>query len=121
MPVIRTLVVDDDPDMRRVAAMTLSTDPRVDVVGVAADGVEAVALWRQLRPDAIVLDMRMPGMSGLDVAREVLTDDRAVTVVIWSASLEAREVREASRLGVAAVLDKLELVRLADVLAARGA
>lgn len=113
----RTLVVDDDADMRRVAAMTLSVDPRIHVVGVAANGAEAIALWRKLQPDAVVLDLRMPGMSGLEVARLILAEDHSVTIALWSATTQSHEVRDAMALGVTMIVDKLDLDGLADILA----
>jgi CheY-like chemotaxis protein len=115
--VIRTVVVDDDDDMRRVAAMTLSVDPRIHVVGVASDGPEAIALWRKLRPDAVVLDLRMPGMSGLEVARLILAEDHSVSIALCSATTQGQEVRDAMALGVTVIVDKLDLDGLADILA----
>ena len=62
---VRVLLVDDLPDIRLVMRLLLEADGRCDVVGEAADGAEAVRLAGELHPDAVVLDLRMPGMDGI--------------------------------------------------------
>jgi CheY-like chemotaxis protein len=64
-PKVRVLLVDDLPDIRLVMRLLLEADGRVEVVGEAADGAEAVRLTGELHPDAVVLDLRMPGMDGV--------------------------------------------------------
>lgn len=69
---IKVLVVDDEHLVRGGLKMILDAQPDMDVVGEAADGVQAVARAKTLRPDVILLDVRMPVMNGLDAAREIL-------------------------------------------------
>ncbi|MFJ6012989.1 response regulator [Streptomyces sp. NPDC092952] len=64
-PVIRVLIADDQPLVRRGLALILGPDPAFDVVGEAADGAEAVALAHRLRPDIVVMDIRMPVLDGV--------------------------------------------------------
>lgn len=64
-PVIRVLIADDQPLVRRGLALILGPDPAFDVVGEAADGAEAVALAHRLRPDVVVMDIRMPVLDGV--------------------------------------------------------
>src|SRR5438132_14386326 len=64
-PKVRVLLVDDLPDIRLVMRLLLEADGRTEVVGEAADGAEAIRLAGELHPDAIVLDLRMPGMDGV--------------------------------------------------------
>lgn len=66
---IRVLVADDQHVIRTGLAMILDAQPGIDVVGEAADGREAVALARALRPDVCLLDIRMPGMDGIEATR----------------------------------------------------
>ena len=68
---IRVLLADDADEMRFLLRVALETDGHFEVVGDAADGVEALALLEQQRPDAILLDMAMPRMDGLEVLAEM--------------------------------------------------
>ncbi|MEV4558093.1 response regulator transcription factor [Kitasatospora sp. NPDC049285] len=68
---IRVLLVDDQPLVRRGLFLILSPDPSFEVVGEAEDGEQAVALAHRLRPDVVVMDIRMPVLDGVD-ATEVL-------------------------------------------------
>ena len=62
---IRVLIVDDHSVVRQGLRMFLSLDPELEVVGEAADGVEAVRLARQLQPDVVLMDLLMPVMDGI--------------------------------------------------------
>jgi len=115
---IRTLVVDDEATVRGVLFLAFEGDERVEIVGEAADGDEAVRLWQELQPDAVVLDMQMPGLSGLDVARQMLASEQPPTVVMCSSRMEDADRDEAWRIGVAACLDKLGLERVPAMLVA---
>ena len=77
---IRALIVDDEPFDRDRVRRLLAGDEEVEVVGECADGFEAVASIRDLRPDLLFLDVRMPGKDGFDVLEEVATP---VPVVIF--------------------------------------
>jgi DNA-binding NarL/FixJ family response regulator len=62
---IRVLIVDDLPDVRRALRMRLETEPDIEVAGEAGDGDAALALARDLLPDAVLMDLVMPGADGL--------------------------------------------------------
>ena len=66
---ITVLLADDQEMIRTGLRMILSAQPGIEVVGEAADGAEAVALARQLRPDVCLFDIRMPGLDGIDTLR----------------------------------------------------
>lgn len=83
---VRVLLVDDLPDIRLVMRLLLEADGRAEVVGEAADGVEAVRLATELRPDAVVLDLRMPGMDGVS-ALPLIRDASPGTVVVALSAL----------------------------------
>jgi len=84
-PATRVVVADDSGLMRRVLAHAL-TDAGFDVVGQAADGDEALALCRRLRPDAMTLDLAMPGRDGIGVLRELRRPGApAIPVIVVSA------------------------------------
>ncbi|HEY0216015.1 MAG TPA: response regulator transcription factor [Cellulomonas sp.] len=81
---IRLMIADDQPLVRAGLAALLGTEPDIDVVGVAADGDEALTMARDLRPDVACLDVRMPGRDGISVTRELCGPDAdpAVQVLV---------------------------------------
>ena len=85
----RVLVADDDRDIRELVAFKLGQAGFV--VETAEDGVQALAAALQDRPDLAVLDVMMPGLSGLDVARQLRADGRTATVPIILLTARAQE------------------------------
>ena len=82
---MRVLVVDDDPDWRTMLRMQLELLHQFDVVGEAGDGVECLAQVVATSPDAVVLDLMMPGMDGLEAIVHLRADHPDVPVVAYSA------------------------------------
>jgi DNA-binding NarL/FixJ family response regulator len=84
-PMIRVLVADDQDIVRAGLTMLLDAQPGIEVVGEAADGREAVTLAQRLRPDVCLLDIRMPGMDGIEATRQLagpdVADPMAVVVI----------------------------------------
>jgi DNA-binding NarL/FixJ family response regulator len=79
MPTV--LLVDDDATYRRTLGMFLDASYDIDVVGDTGDGFEAVGLAERLRPDAVVIDVEMPGIDGIDVAERIRSVLPGVAVV----------------------------------------
>ena len=71
---IRVLVVDDHPIVRRGISAEINLDPELSVIGEAQNGLEAVEMARQLKPDVILMDLVMPGMDGFAVCKEMRAD-----------------------------------------------
>ncbi|WP_433508559.1 response regulator [Nonomuraea sp. CA-143628] len=80
--VIRLLVVDDHPVVRDGLSSMFARDPDFEVVGEAADGAEAVRLAETLRPDVVLMDLRMPGMDGVSATRELAGRGTGVRVLV---------------------------------------
>jgi DNA-binding NarL/FixJ family response regulator len=91
---VRVLVVDDNQAILARATAVLS--PRCTVIGTATDGAAAIEAARDLRPDVIVLDISMPGMTGLEVAHELRKARSEAAVVFLTVHNEA-ELIEAAR------------------------
>ena len=93
---IRCLIVDDEYPAREELKYILSKTTKVTVVGEATHGAEALELSRQLKPDLIFLDIQMPQMSGIDVARELIKENHIPIIIFVTAydrfALEAFEV-----------------------------
>lgn len=97
---VRVLIADDNFDMRLLVRATLGGDARVDVVAEAEDGLDALDAFRQSRPDVCVLDYRMPGLTGLEAAREILAEVPETQVLLFSAYLTPEITDAADELGV---------------------
>jgi DNA-binding NarL/FixJ family response regulator len=78
---ISVLIADDHPMVRHGLRALLSTDPEIRIVGEAADGPTAVRLIRELEPDVALVDVTMPGMSGVDVTAAVSAMRTAVVIL----------------------------------------
>lgn len=109
---IRVLIVDDEPDLRLLLRTMLTLDQRFEIAGEGTDGGEALTLFEQLRPDVLLLDQRMPVLTGLDVARQVLGEHPGQAVILLSAYLNDAVKAEAAALGVRGVIGKEHIVDL---------
>ena len=69
---VRTVIADDQALVRAGFRMILSAQPDIEVVGEAQDGEEAISAWRRLRPDVMLMDIRMPRLDGLEAVRRIM-------------------------------------------------
>jgi len=112
----RVLVADDEEDMRLLIRTLLeAADIGVEIVAEAASGDDALARWRDLRPDIVVLDQRMPGLSGMEVAARMLERVPDQAIVLFSAYLTDELRLEILAAGVRACLTKEEVFSLPEV------
>ncbi|MBN1483234.1 MAG: chemotaxis-specific protein-glutamate methyltransferase CheB [Chloroflexia bacterium] len=105
---IRVLVVDDSPTVRELLVYMLQTDPQLQVVGVARDGLEAVNLAARLQPDVITMDIRMPRLNGFQATKQIM-QKTPTPIVVVSASVESKELQitfNALRAGALTVVEK---------------
>jgi CheY-like chemotaxis protein len=110
------LIADDEPDIRALIAHVLRAEG-IDVVE-AADADETVARWRELRPDVIVLDQRMPPTTGLAVAEAILADDPGQVILLFTAFVDAEIRSEADRLGIAGCVSKDQVFEIPELVRA---
>jgi len=103
------LIVDDHAMFREALRTLLETDPSLRVVGEAGDGREAIRLAGELRPDLILLDLRMPGTSGLQALREIACITPSIRTLLLTAELGESDAVEALRLGAKGVVMKESL------------
>ena len=121
---IKVLLADDQALVRAGFRALLGAEPDLEVVGEAADGLQAVQLVRSTRPDVVLMDIRMPGVDGLEATRRIAADPTlAGTRVVILTTFELDEyVFEALRTGASGFLVKdtepVELLRAVRVVAA---
>jgi len=121
--VIRVVVVDDQALVRVGVKVLLQDEEDVELVGEAADGEAALALVRQSRPDLVLMDVRMPGMDGIEALRQIIAEPAlAATRVIMLTTFDLDEyVFDALRAGASGFLMKdtepAELLRAVRVVA----
>lgn len=92
---IRTLIVDDDARFRRHLKQFLDSVSFVEVIGEATSGQEAVLKGRELQPDLVLMDVRMPGMNGVNATRRLTNEMPRVKVIVLSV-YDLQEYRDAA-------------------------
>ena len=121
---IRVLLADDQALLRAGLRVLLESEPDITVVGEAADGEESVHLARETRPDVILMDIRMPGVDGVEATRRIAADERLadVHVLILTTFDTDQCLFEALRGGASGFLvkdsDPLELLKAVRLVAA---
>jgi DNA-binding NarL/FixJ family response regulator len=104
--VIRVVLADDQRVVREGLATLLNLLPGIEVIGAAADGEEAVALARELAPDVVLMDLRMPRCDGVAATRRLREEAPAVKVLVLTTYADDRSVVDALRAGARGYLTK---------------
>jgi two-component system nitrate/nitrite response regulator NarL len=115
--VTTVLIVDDHEDIRLlVRALIRTANQELRVSGEAATGEEALASLDDIDPSVVLLDHMMPGMTGLETAREILIRRPDQRIILFSAYMTEELCREARSLGVVGCLPKDDVGRVADAI-----
>lgn len=104
----RVLIVDDSSEMRHALCRLFKIAGGFQVCGEAANGAEALQIAVELQPEMIVLDLCMPGMNGLETARELKKRQNPAPIILYSMNADEIGTEEAFACGVAAVVSKSE-------------
>jgi DNA-binding NarL/FixJ family response regulator len=113
---LRVVVADDESDVCLMLRMQLGAQPGVEVVGAAADGSEALALCRELQPDAVVMDLLMPVMNGFQAIEAMQRELPGVAVVAYTGVAGEFVRHEMARMNVPLVLKSGDVGPLVDAL-----
>jgi DNA-binding NarL/FixJ family response regulator len=113
---IRVLVADDHPAVRSGLAAVLAQEPDIELVGEAANGVEALALYRMHRPDVVLMDLRMPVLDGIAAIRAITPEFPAARILALTTFDGDGDIRRALEAGARGYL--LKDMLLSDVIAA---
>ena len=103
---VRVLIADDHRLFAEALEAVLLSEPRIEVVGRAADGAEAVELARKLQPDVVALDISMPVMDGFEAAAELDRFERPPAILMLTGSNAPEDVDRARRAGVKGYITK---------------
>ncbi|MCX4668320.1 response regulator transcription factor [Streptomyces sp. NBC_01381] len=114
--VVRVVLADDQPLVRAGLRVLMADNPELDVVGEAGTGADAVRLARDVRPDVVVMDIRMPGMDGIEATRLITAETDATRVLVLTTFDDDDYVYGALRAGASGFLVKD--MALDDILAA---
>lgn len=120
---IRALIVDDSAFMRNALNSMLSTDPGINVVGMARDGLEAIDMIKTLRPHIVTMDVEMPRMDGITALKRIMQENPLPVIMVSSLTMEGAKVTfDALELGAVDFIPKnlsdlsLNIVKIKEIL-----
>ena len=113
---LRVVIADDEPDVRLLLRLQLTGIADVEVIGEAGDGIQALELCARLQPDAIVMDLLMPKMMGIEAIERVQELHPTIGVVAYTATAGDFVRHEMERLGVSLLLKSGDVHQLVAAL-----
>jgi CheY-like chemotaxis protein len=107
-PPVRTVIIDDEEEVRQLLRFRLEVDGAFEVVGEAASGPEGAGICATVRPDLVILDASMPGGDGLPAVPDIRRSSPHTIVVIYTSATGVQTRNDAERVGAHAVVGKLD-------------
>jgi DNA-binding NarL/FixJ family response regulator len=108
--VVRILLVDDFEPCRTLVSLILQDQPGYEIVGEAADGAEAVQTAENLNPDLVVMDIGLPGLNGIEVARQIRSCSPGSTILFLTGNHDPEIARQALYAGAQGYVHKFDVV-----------
>ena len=116
---LRVLIVDDHELFRRGLDLVLRAEPDLDVVGEAADGGEAIERAAELQPDVVLMDVRMPGLGGIEATRRIRSAQPSTRIVMLTSSEDEEDLFASVRAGASGyLLKEVSIEEVADAVRA---
>ena len=112
------LVVEDNEDIRYLLNVIIDLHPELELSGTANDAEEGLRMWRELQPSLVILDYRLPGRDGLELAADILAERPDQDIVLFSAYLDDRTIERAEEIGIRECIAKDRINRLVELLEA---
>jgi DNA-binding NarL/FixJ family response regulator len=118
---VRVLIADDEPLFAEALQLMLAADERIEIVGRAADGSQAVELARRLEPDVVLMDLSMPVLDGFGATEQIAAGPGDVRVLVLTGSEDPADVAKARRAGATGYLTKDQIAdELVDAILTAG-
>ena len=118
---MRVLIADDEPLFAEALEVLLGADARIEVVGRATDGREAVQLARELEPDLVLMDLSMPVVDGFSATKQIADESARTRVLVLTGSEDRADVAKAREAGASGYLTKDRIAEtLVDAILAAG-
>lgn len=111
---MKVIIIDDDPLVSSSLKIILNNESDIDVIATGSSGKEAIELVCTLKPDVLVMDIRMDQMTGLEAAKEILDSNSDVKILFLTTFLDDEYINEALRLGASGYILKQECATLAS-------
>lgn len=106
---MKIMIVDDHELIRKGIKCLIRRRPDIEVVGEAENGGKAVLLARQLKPDVIITDFKMPGMNGIEASQKIMDEDPGIKILLMSACLNIHVIEQALKAGILGLMSKESL------------
>jgi DNA-binding NarL/FixJ family response regulator len=103
---LRVLIADDEPLFADALELLLAADERIEIVGRAGNGSDAVRLARELEPDLVLMDLSMPGVDGFDATAQIAAEDGGARVLVLTGSEDPADVAKARSAGASGYITK---------------
>ena len=114
----RFLIVDDSDLVRQGLCTVLQANPEWEVCGEAADGLTGVEMFKELRPNVVIVDFQMPGINGLEAARRMLEIAPAVPIVMFTQHASTELDKRAKGVGIRSVVSKTDAFPMVGIIEA---